>query len=237
VAAGSGGDRPALFASPHVRQAELEGRIVLIDLASGEYLLLNRAAAEMWRFAVALGPARSADPPPHDPAQDAGAFDAAYGRFTDACLDRGILCERRPVELRGAKRRLVPTRAPSLLAWLWLVRCARCLRRKGFRSVWELAIEQAPEIQAAADPERLEQARIAFRRAELFHLPGDAPNDCLPRSLAIFAFFRAMGLPVEHHIGFEPDLGSAHAWVECEGRIVLDGDRRGQLARFRPVCA
>ena len=60
-------------------------------------------------------------------------------------------------------------------------------------------------------------------RAENLFWFRDAPDDCLPRSLALFSFLRALGLPATHKIGGTRYPGLLmHAWVESSERALID---------------
>jgi hypothetical protein len=153
-------------------------------------------------------------------------------RFGEDCLSQGLLLDT-PQTTPSIRRRTVrPHFLLTLRAWRWLVRCDAGLRRRGLAEIWAEAVERAPAASGAADPGRLQRALRAFSRAELLHISAMAPNDCLPRSLALFAFLRGVGVPVRHHIGFELDYGRAHAWVECDGNVIADSDRRAGLVEL-----
>src|SRR2546425_2686623 len=51
------------------------------------------------------------------------------------------------------------------------------------------------------------------------------PATCLKKSLILFRMLRRRGIPAELRLGVRKLDGevSAHAWVECEGRILLSG--------------
>ena len=48
---------------------------------------------------------------------------------------------------------------------------------------------------------------------------------CLKKSLILFRLLRRRGIPAELRLGVRTVDGtfSAHAWIECEGRTLLDG--------------
>lgn len=208
--------------------------MVLLDLRSGSYHLLNDVAALIWARLVSPNFDESAlrdelgsryGLAPERAATDIARFRAEQlqcGRLhiTASCRD--------VTPRRGRLRRHILT----FHAWRWLRRCERTLRRDGLASAWADAVALVPAQTQAGDPQRLARALRAFARAEFFHLSALAPNDCLPRSLALHAFLREAGLPVSHHFGFEHDLGHGHAWVEYEGRVLADSDRRADLAPF-----
>lgn len=56
---------------------------------------------------------------------------------------------------------------------------------------------------------------------------------CLKKSLVLFWIFRRRGLPAELCIGVKKEVGGepeAHAWIQCGGRLLLDGDIAHQFA-------
>ena len=89
------------------------------------------------------------------------------------------------------------------------------------------ALVNTPPVEAlvtTADDQTLllTRAVAAFSRAENFFHLRRAPQDCLPRSLALFGFLRQLGLSAEHVIGVQLFPFLAHAWVEHRGRVVHD---------------
>jgi hypothetical protein len=138
----------------------------------------------------------------------------------------------------------------TLRAWWSLWRASRWLAKRGFsgayqrfsrlpRPVAPLApapLEPSDEVEAfaggpaaeartsTADVETLllTRAIAAFSRAENFFHLRRAPQDCLPRSLALFGFLRQLGLGAEHVIGVQLFPFLAHAWVEYRGHVVHD---------------
>jgi len=58
----------------------------------------------------------------------------------------------------------------------------------------------------------------------------------LAQALAIQVLLERRGYPTQLRIGFTRSKGgqmSAHAWVECEGRVVIGG--MGNMIRYIPV--
>jgi hypothetical protein len=52
-----------------------------------------------------------------------------------------------------------------------------------------------------------------------------APDDCLPRSLALFSYLRRLGLPIVHRIGVTASPMEMHAWTEYRDAPVLQARR------------
>lgn len=55
---------------------------------------------------------------------------------------------------------------------------------------------------------------------------------CLAQALATQVLLERRGYPTQLRIGFTRQM-SAHAWVECEGRVAIGG--AGNMARYIPV--
>ena len=97
------------------------------------------------------------------------------------------------------------------------------LGRQGFTAIYERLENGTASSADRSDPADVELARAAFVRAENFYLRRRAPNDCLPRSLALYAYMRGLGVPVIHRIGARRfPAFRCHAWVECDGSPLLD---------------
>ena len=151
----------------------------------------------------------------------------ADGTFAAAATARPFVSGQRP-----AAKRVV---WPAFAAWRCLAGTALLLRQRGFAT----AYRESTAVPAPREPSgdgALDRAIAAFALAENFFVPRRAPDDCLPRSLALFRFLRMMGLPAEHVIGCRRAPFFAHAWVECQGRVVLDDDRRSELTTIARVA-
>jgi hypothetical protein len=222
-----------------LRQAVIDGFVVLLDLRNGAYLLFNAVASAIWIRLV------------HEQMDDEAIlaslrdlFEVETDRLRDDlaafrrdCLDKNLLLADGNGEM-PAKRSghgASSTGFPSLTAWWCLVHTARALRSRGFSETYRSIVELAPAAPDRFEENRLERAIATFSRAENLFVPASAPGDCLPRSLALFRFLRRMGLPAEHVIGVDRDPFLAHAWVECNGRVILDQDRRAILTRLAPI--
>jgi len=224
---------------PYVRQAHFEDAIVLLDLRRGEFLMLDEMAAAIWR-----GLTRQTATGDSLPESLTKQFDVEQDRvsediraFRQQCLADGLLvdsCTQFPVP---ARRPLRPVIFPTLAAWACLADAARKLRSFGFADAYATLVERAPDVPSVFDENQLVRAEKAFARAENFFVARAAPNDCLPRSMALFSFLRKMGLPAEFCFGVERYSLTAHAWVECGGRVISDADRRTSLTKLSPGVA
>jgi len=232
-----------LFASTRLRQAVINGSVVVLDLRSGAYLLFNAVASAIWIRLVI-------DKMEEEPLMMALSehFNVEVDRlrndvaaFRTDCVDKKLLLERNHCDEKFQSRPSAPQPPspffPPLAAWRDLFSTARMLRHRGFSETYRFIVELAPPIRADFDTDQLNRAVAAFSRAENFFLSRNAPADCLPRSLALFRFLRRLGFPAEHVIGVDRDPFLAHAWVECMGRVLLDRDRRSTLTRLAPIPA
>jgi hypothetical protein len=97
---------------------------------------------------------------------------------------------------------------------MYLVRAYASIRLFGFEKTYSWAKSGAYYATRAASHYELESAKAIFLNAERFIISRWGMEDCLPRSLALFVFLRAMGFRVRHCIGIQCFPFAAHAWVE-----------------------
>lgn len=227
-------DVKSLHVSSDLRYAESGGRIVLLDLRTERYFALDPVASAMWKTLATTGDRDETfralqERFAVDPARLGADLDAYIAR----CLESGFLMRSEP-ELSPSAPPGTPGGSGFLTvrAWWALRRTARGLRSRGFGAVYR-EYASLPKSDGA-DPGLLERAVAAFARAENFFHLRKAPEDCLPRSLALFSFLRMRGLPAEHRIGVQAIPFLAHAWVECDGRVVHDDPSNPQ--RFSVIA-
>lgn len=232
-----------------MRHAQIDGLRVILDLDGAAYRVLDDVASAMWTVLVgersrsdALAELSAAyDVPP-------AVLERDLEQFAARCAAEGLLVEEPPSAvqrdagselLRGVQSRAVPMRAvrSRIVRWHWLaalrslVATNRGLARKGLRH----AYERAAAVPLGAPRVALPRAVGAFLAAEGVYVSSRGPDDCLGRSLALFAYLRAAGFAAEHVIGVRRIPFKAHAWVEHEGEVVLDRrvDEYVPLARLR----
>ena len=131
--------------------------------------------------------------------------------------------------LAGQDRRLLAETA------LLVLRVRAGLRLGSFAAL-RRRLDAAPASPGSAPPglERVAWAVAAVAR----RVPG---TTCLAESLVAHTLLRRRGFSPVLHIGVRAHAGAAvpldaHAWVECEGRVVAgDVDDLGEYARLRPV--
>jgi hypothetical protein len=146
--------------------------------------------------------------------------------FVRNCVERNLIRDPAASGISESAERLssnvARTRSPTVFhAWLCLYTTRRTLARRGFSWAYQ-RIYDLPKPTGDPNDVRLRAALRAFSRAENFFSAGDARIDCLPRSLALHRFLRAVAIGAEHCIGVRRFPFGAHAWVEVAGRIVHD---------------
>ncbi len=223
-----------LYLASTTRYRQIDGLVVVLDLRTGEYLTLNPVASAMWQALLS-----EADPiavarrllEPCD--QPAARVEADLRVFRESCLSRGLL------QAIPAPARRTPTcdsvrRPLAVLAWISLVSTTRSLSRLGFpRTYARYASIPRPSSGARRAPS-VAAAERAFARAELAFVIRSAPNDCLPRSLALWRFLVSTGVCAEHYIGVNRFPFGAHAWTEVDGRVLFDSSAR--VARYIAIA-
>jgi Transglutaminase-like superfamily/Coenzyme PQQ synthesis protein D (PqqD) len=213
------------FASPAIRHRVVDGNVIILDLRSGEYKILDEVATAMWRLAL-------------DGVDRQVCVDSLVDQFeaepveVAVDLDR-FLSDAQAAGLLTQQADLAPT--PSLRpqswpesclmagAWWTLLRTKSLLSAKGFAHVYtRLGAYEKPRVKAGDLPVRLARAERAFSLAENFFVMDSAPRDCLPRSFSLYRFLLLAGIPADHVIGVWRFPFQAHAWVECEGNPLFD---------------
>ncbi len=200
----------------HVRAVQVANLVVILDVSVGDYTILDRSQAMMWAALLAGGP-----------------LDADAAAFASDCEHAGFLTTEdvaQPAAGRGTPLRLprwIPGWMPAAAA---LLAMRRAMRRGGFAK----AYARLSAWHGGGSMRPLDAALVDFRKAEALLPPGNGLRDCLPRSLALFAYLRRLGHPAEHVIGVQVYPFGAHAWVECHGRLLLD--EAGFIAGYVPLA-
>jgi len=238
-------------ATKHVLQGFVATDLILLDLVHGDYIIFDEVATAMWQCLISerLSLVQSLTTLLSIFNAEPAQLERDLSTFVSRCLARGWLRETDTADsltpgdvspLQGMHTNLHQAGDwgwPG--AWFCLVCTEHELNHKGLAGIFASWPELGePVNQTVLSPQeqlRLQAGLKAFRFAENFYISPRTPDDCLPRSLALFRFLRRMGLPAEHCLGFERFASGAHAWVECDGNVLLDEDRRLQLTRLRPV--
>lgn len=190
--------------SPWLRWTRVDDCVFLLDLASGEYFGLDGEAAREWH-SLLMTPGARLD-----------------GRTDSAVIHHAV---RRGWLVDGSR---VPEQAPpsqrqtsaqdwrknplfNLLATNW------SMRHRGFGKTYARIVDL--DRRSGLLPDASVRTLLAdFHLSETLLVSRLGFRDCLPRSLALFAFLRANGVSARHRIGVKRFPFSAHAWVENEGR-------------------
>lgn len=203
-----------------VRWRLVDGLYVMLELRSGEYIVLDRVATAMWdillcdkgagvdelaaRFGVE----------PSEIAEDLAAF-------ADNCVAGGLLATEPPAPGPAKRTARAPRLPLTLLAWRSLRRAQLALDAGRFHDLY-MRLAQRAKPQGTLTEGELARVRAAFRRAENFIMLKAAPRDCLPRSLGLYSYLNSLGIAADHHIGVERFPFNAHAWVESAEGIWFD---------------
>jgi len=216
-----------------IRYGELDGLVVVLDLTTQNYFVLNEGATRIWNTILENDGdvVKATEILSALPSAQSGEVASQPNAVISDCLARGFLTTGQlAVAARDGVRPLA-NGTPHFLgcrAWWILASVSLSLHIRGFtRTYCECAqIRSCGAVAPYASDNLLSKAQAAFLRAENFiWLPG-APDDCLPRSLALFRFLRSLGLPVIHRIGGRRFPAFVmHAWVEYSGKVLLDNQR------------
>lgn len=214
-----------LHLSSHVRSAPVEDFLVILDLQSATFHMLDPVARSMWDALLAAEDDTDAvSSLERRYAVDRPRLTADLEAFRHRCIEDGFLTGNGPpssvaptLPARRARRRWLVTRA-----WWCLFRTALSLSHRGLLRTYGDYSRWPVSHTGHVDEQLLDRALAAFAQAENLFLMKRAPNDCLPRSLALFRFLRLAGVPAEHCVGVRQFPFLAHAWVECDGRVVQD---------------
>ena len=226
-----------------VRHALVDGLVVILDLAGAEYFVLDDVGSAMWQ-AVAeaddIG-AVGLEVAARRVARRYGIEEAVarddLDQFVALCIERGFLeTTTSPAVNSGGANTSLLSRSGSLCvrAWWSLFSTARRLDTAGFASTYA----RYGRLLVGTPRHDIEMVRRAFALAENLFVSRRGTDDCLPRSLSLFAYLRACGYPAHHVIGVRRVPFTAHAWVELDGEAVLDtADRSAMtsLARLEPI--
>jgi hypothetical protein len=228
----------AMYPAPTVRYKLVDGLIVLLDLRTGEYNILNRVASAMWQQLLSRS---SHQERIWNLAQQFDVAAAPLGAdltaFAQKCVESGFLQRDAPLSSERPRQLRVHRSALVFRAWWSLLVTTVTLAWRGFAYTYQsyLRLPKAAEDHGRQD-ELIFRAERAFLRAEDFFLLRNAPQDCLPRSLALYLFLQTAGICADHCIGVRRFPFEAHAWVECPNRVLLNSPddvvRYSELARM-----
>jgi len=216
--------------------AEQHGCVVILDLRTERYRVLNEAGSVMWRVLTgesSLSVAWDVLRARYQVEEHRLAADLSV--FARQCIEEGLLKSASDTDGDGAGSMGGAGAAPAvykrpsiLLALRSLVETARSVRRDGFAATYA-RYERIPRGHIL---EPGSKALRAFGRAENLYVASRAPDDCLVRSLALFRFLNQSGVRAAHVIGVNRFPFLAHAWVECNGQPAL----QASVQAFTPLA-
>jgi hypothetical protein len=215
----------------------VDGLAVLLDVRAGEYIVLDPVATEMWQVLLSAEAEKRVAKLQQQFEVPEDRLKVDLAEFARSCIERGFLREEpAPATVRErqprARRGLLVLRA-----WWSLLSTAHALTARGFADTY-LRYSHLPKPAAVGESWKrvFGRAERAFARAEHFFVMRSAPQDCLPRSLALYRFLLSAGIPADHCIGVRRHPFRAHAWVEYDHRVLCDSTdfvrRYVELARI-----
>ncbi len=219
--------------SAHVRYCASDDKTVILDLKRDRYILLDRVASAMWAQALRPHPAGLAEGATESAdvalsrrlGADLAVIRKDFEAFLASCIGGGLLrpgpAPAPPPAAPGVRRAPDIGLAPQALMAMAAVSASL---KAGLLQAYGRA--EAIHARSACDAPRAarlaERATRAFLLAENVWRYRTAPDDCLPRSLALFTFLRRLGLPAGHRIGVCMSRIQMHAWVELDQRPLLN---------------
>jgi hypothetical protein len=215
-----------LYVAPDIYYKDIQGMVVILDMAKEEYFVLDPVATSMWTALIV------SDDMDESLISLQDKFSVAQSRlrsdlegFRRSCIDKGFLQKIKPAAVPCELNKVsdYPQTHLFLRAWWSLFRISRRLTNEGLSCAYnECAHLPIPDTTMHRIDDLLKRSLSAFAKAENIFLSRQAPKDCIPRSLALFRFLRSVGIPVEHCIGVRRYPFFAHAWVEYRGEVVHD---------------
>lgn len=211
--------------SNSIRYVLIDERVVLLDLRSGKYLLLDNTASQMWKSIFTLPTYNECITKLADHFKiECNRCKEELNDFIEYCNQNGYIkttIENDTCLIKPNKKFSLPT---VLHAWLCIFHTKRSITRSGFPAVYKSQnrIKDTYINETTSNYELLSKSLVAYRRAENFFSIKDTKIDCLPRSMSLYRFLISVGLKVTHTIGVQRFPFSAHAWVEFEGKAISD---------------
>jgi len=213
----------ALQPASTLRHRVVDGAAVLLDLRTAEYIVLDHVATAMWQVLLSAESSQRVAILQRRFNVPGERLEADLGSFARSCIERGFLQYETPAVPERGTQRSTRRSLLALRAWWSLVSTSRALSARGFASTY-LSYSQISKPRAAEGSceDLVKHAELAFVRAEHLFVMRSAPQDCLPRSLALYQFLLSVGVPADHCIGVQRYPFKAHAWVESGNRVLCD---------------
>ncbi len=235
----------SLVPSRNIRYALVDNLIIIMDFRTENYFALDASATKIWLLLVQhSGNIDRVCSDLQDQVEEEKRDSVFSGLriFINDCKDRGFLEDSQSSHfsfIPKAPGLLLRTHfnglgSPTLAALVSLYQTVRMLRQHGFSITYGFYSKSFDARVSHPSKVTIQQMLTAFLRAENFVSLADAPNDCLPRSLALFRFLRTMGISCKHYIGVRryPSM-TMHAWVEHENQVLVD---RAESKDFIPLA-
>lgn len=203
---------PQLFCAPNLRCVEVSARLVMLDLSAGVYDVTDEVGAAMWSQLARPPAERDISGLAEKYAVPSEVVAADLAEFAAAQCAAGRLSAEASIEV---SRTHMPRRRPSIMRALRERAAADRDLRRGFAGAYTKRTGPTADTTAP----RLTVTRLTelFRTAESLYPASEAPQDCMPRSLALTRFLRTAGWQAQHVIGVALYPFEAHAWVEVDG--------------------
>jgi Transglutaminase-like superfamily/Coenzyme PQQ synthesis protein D (PqqD) len=220
-----------------LRHRVVDGVAVLLDLRTAEYIVLDHVATAMWQVLLSAESSQRVALLQRQFNASGERLQADLASFAQSCIERGFLQYETPPVAEPAAPRPARRGFLALRAWWSLVSTARALSARGFANTYlRYSRISKPTAAEQSCEDLVERAELAFVRAEHLFVMRSAPQDCLPRSLALYQFLLSAGVPADHYIGVRRYPFKAHAWVKSGNRVLCDSadfvHRFAELARM-----
>lgn len=230
-----------LWLSPHVRACEIDGQVILLNLASNRYLGVGAASAKALAGEVKgwpIGPdASEPSPPPHASLRGSKQLLVSQGLLTDkpqAELAMPVTVEAKrslDIDEESMKQKIGALRLGHLL--LGATVTAFRLKYCSLQTMVKAVNTRRGRIQCnrldSVDAMRRGTAAYLKLRPFLF----TARENCLYDSLTLLSFLASEGVFPKWVIGVKTCPFGAHSWVQS-GDTVLN-DQHEYVRRFRPI--
>ncbi|MEM9433948.1 MAG: lasso peptide biosynthesis B2 protein [Pseudomonadota bacterium] len=207
--------RRAINQSPrladHVGWCVIDSIVFVLDAARSRYLSMDRATSEAWCHWQQGG----------EISQSLESKLSEIGWLGEPSVPERLA---RPVPF---------LRPPIVFSILCLLRARGVVRSVPISQAVAWARQhRRPPAERAPD---LAKLLSVFRTAEGVFPSKLGDEDCLPRSLALYAYLLRYGVNAEHHIGVKRFPFEAHAWVSCDDALILEDEAVASAARFTPI--
>jgi len=217
--------------SCHVLSTSDANELVLLDLRSGRYFMLNDVGSRVWTLLTPSTTLRSiVEAIRREYAVNAPADESAVERDVRQLLTSFLAAGLIAAEGAGGSARHAPS--PWVCAaLLFVIRTG--LKYGGLDRTRRVLMSRVrPATHDAHDRRLIDECVHSVALAAAF-FPGRAL--CLERSLTLWYVLRSRGIPVELRLGVQTFPFAAHAWVSYQGNPL--NDVREHVEHFQPLAA